>query len=99
MLRLSKTCGVVITRRVRGMLRYGSLVLVKSKGGIFGKSGFDSPNVKKKSNREKPMVNSLTIRDDKTRRKLSARLLVFRNTSPRGGKPGNTCGRPFSRSP
>ena len=42
MLRLSRNCGVVTQRAVRGVLMYGSLRLLKSKAGL-GHAGLASP--------------------------------------------------------
>src|ERR1700686_2948485 len=95
MLRLSINCGVVTARKVRGVLMYGSDAFAKLYGTTFGKLGFASPCVNKKRKRESPAVNSFTTRGEKTCLYPSAKLRVVRSTVPSGGKPGNTCGRPF----
>ena len=66
--RLSRNCGVVTLRAVRGVLLKGALIELKVKGGTSGKRGSASPCVKRKSKRAYPAVNSLMTRGESTRR-------------------------------
>src|SRR5215468_1901592 len=107
MLRLSRNCGVVTPRAVRGVLMNGVFTLLKLpllpvalvEGKIFGKSGFASPCVNRKKKRAKPTMNSLLMFDVSCERHPSDRFFDARKTSPSGGKPGKTCGRALSGSP
>src|SRR5215471_10463990 len=73
-----------------------------AQGGSFDgspKLGLDSPNVKAKAKRLKPPVSSLTKFGVIVRRQLADRFRPMRVTSPSGGKPGKTAGRPLRKSP
>src|SRR5499426_2496569 len=96
MLRLSRNCGVVTPRAVRGVLMNGVFTLLKLpllpvalvEGKIFGKSGFASPCVNRKKKRAKPTMNSLLMFDVSCERQPTDRFFDERKTSPSGGKPG-----------
>src|SRR5262245_22966328 len=99
MLTLSSNWGVVTPRAVRGVLMKGRLALLKEYGTMFGKSGLASPWVNRKAKRAKPKMNSLLMFDVSCERHPTDRFFDARKTSPRGVKPGKTCGRPLSGSP
>src|SRR5919197_3040055 len=100
MLRLSRICGVVTARNVRGVFRYGGSRLLnavpaaRAHDGTSGQVGFASPCVKSNTKRDTPAVNSFTTDGEITERQLAAQFFDRRNTSPIGGKPGYSCGRP-----